>query len=95
VKKTLAVLLVCFVVLLALLGALSVLPHAHGNDFDHSTHKSCPVYQFSLHDSAAILVTFCFIVAGFFVGYLIPAQEFFLIQPSHRFASPRAPPTLL
>ena len=93
-KKVLAVLLVCFVVMLALLGALSVFPHVHGNDFDHSAHKSCPVYQFSLHESGAIVVMFCFFVVPFFVGYLTRVKQRLSVQPSCPFAPLRAPPAL-
>ena len=65
VKKVLAVLIVFFVVVLALVGALSVIPHAHGADFNHSKHPTCPIYQLNLHAFVAALVSFGCIV--FFV----------------------------
>ncbi len=34
---------------LSFIGALTVIPHVHGNDLDHSTHQSCPVYQIGFH----------------------------------------------
>jgi len=94
VKKALAVLAVCFVVILALVGALSVVPHVHGNDFDHSTHKSCPIYQFSLHSVNFALHTTALVFVIFSLFFLWVKEFQF---PKHTLfftALLRAPPIL-
>ena len=93
VKKVLAVLIVFFVVILALVGALSVIPHAHGKDFDHSKHQSCPIYQFSLHAFGAVPTVFKITAIVFFLFYLLRVQDSFSADFSYRFSFLRAPPT--
>jgi hypothetical protein len=44
-SKVLAVFLILTVALAGGLQAASLLPHAHGNDFNHSAHSTCPVHQ--------------------------------------------------
>ena len=91
-NKFLIVLLVSCVVLLALLGALAVLPHAHGGDFNHATHQSCPVYQFSLHSvdfnfQAAALVAVIFSLIFLKIREFASPRSIFFFT-----ASLRAPP---
>ncbi len=76
-KKVFAVLIVGCVVCLALIGALSVVPHTHGSDFDHSTHQSCPIYQLSLHPMHVALQAGVVIVAAFFLFYIFFTQSLF------------------
>jgi len=92
-KKFLAVFAVSAVLLASGLAGLSVLPHSHGNDFDHSQHKSCAVYQFSLGHtdalaSSATLIFTLFILLRLFLPEMrISTQCFFQFHPL------RAPPT--
>lgn len=92
-KKTLSALIVLTVLSCSIIGALSVLPHVHGKDFNHSQHETCPVHQFGLshvhadvfHVDAAIgLFLFCF---------LIEAPKAFVFFTPRIFARLRAPPT--
>ena|SRR3989338_7537991 len=94
-KKLLAVLTVVFILFLGLIGALSVIPHAHGNDFDHSKHQSCPVYQFSLHAFGAILTVFKITPVVFFLFYFLRVRDSFWQDFSYRFSFLRAPPTVV
>ncbi len=91
-KKFLAVLTVVFILFLGVVGALSVIPHAHGNDFDHSKHQNCPVYQFSLHAFGAVPTVFKITAIVFFLFYLLRAQDSFSTDFSHRFSFLRDPP---
>jgi len=66
-KKVLSVCLIACVMILALMGALTALPHVHGSDTNHSTHQTCPVYQLSLHsvDMMAFATMSLFLVFHF------------------------------
>lgn len=92
-KKFLAVFAICSILLASGLAGLSVLPHAHGNDLDHSQHKSCAVYQFSLGHTDALTATIIFSLLLFvaFRSFIPEAQlsseRFFHFHPL------RAPPT--
>ena len=55
-KKFLAVLAVLAIACVSVTGALAVIPHAHGSDFDHSQHKTCPVHQVGLSGVQAAFV---------------------------------------
>ena len=52
------------------LGA-SVLPHAHGSDWNHATHPDCPLYQLSIHlisdHTPIFLIFFALILCASFV----------------------------
>ena len=75
-KKLFALILIAALVFTGGLAALSVLPHTHGKDFDHSKHSTCPVYQVSLTGFAATAVVF-----AFFSIYLF-SKRFFYFQAS-------------
>ncbi len=91
-KKFLAVVTIVFILFLGVVGALSVIPHAHGNDFDHSKHQNCPVYQFSLHAFGALLTVFKITTIVFFLFYLLRVRDSFSTDFSYRFSFLRAPP---
>lgn len=91
-KKFLAVLTVVFILLLGMLGALSVIPHAHENDLDHSKHQSCPVYQFGLHAFGAALTVFEITAVFLILFYVLNIGDSFPIDFSYRFHFLRAPP---
>lgn len=76
VKKAFVILVIGCVVCLALIGALSVVPHTHGNDFNHSTHQSCPIYQFSIHPLQVALQASGVVIATFFFLSYIGFAEF-------------------
>jgi len=77
VKKAFVVLVIGCVLCFALIGALSVVPHTHGNDFNHSTHKTCPIYQFSLHPLQVALQAGVVIAAVFFLSYILFTEFLF------------------
>ncbi len=91
-KKVLSVLLIGCVVILALMGVLTVFPHMHGSDTDHSSHKTCPVYQLGLHSVDMMVFAVVGLSIIFFVEFL--RQKKGLL--SHHFCfthlSSRAPP---
>ncbi len=79
----------------AFLGALAVVPHAHGHDLDHSSHKSCPVHQKGLHSSDAVFLT-----AALWTSislFRLPAETLSSFELSEAVALhlSRAPPALL
>jgi len=91
-KKVFCVLFVIAIVVLGVLGALAVLPHAHGHDFHHSQHENCPVYQFSISHSNAMqagTVFFAFFGLSFFLLILLLTS---FSKPFNYFFSLRAPP---
>lgn len=91
-KKVFSILLVAGVLCVGLTGALAVVPHVHGRDFNHSQHETCPVHQLSLHPlhlasvEAAFLVVF---LAACF-GRIFSAKVFPFVF--HEFLFLRAPP---
>ncbi len=91
-KRFLAVLTVVFILLLGMVGALSVIPHSHGNDFDHSKHQTCPVYQFGLHAFGATVAVFKITAIFLILFYLLNVGDSFPVDFSYRFNSLRAPP---
>jgi len=93
-RKFLALLTVVGVIVLTFVGALSVVPHAHGHDLDHSTHKSCPVYQFCFHGFDAWVGLFGGIVVLFSVGFVWLQKKDVPLSFFTCTASSRAPPAL-
>ena len=91
-KKFLAGLAVAAVLVSAFLTGLSVLPHEHGGDFDHSNHKSCPVYQKSLHSDDALCAPL--FAAAFFAVFaaFVCAENRPQLRLVRLSASSRAPP---
>jgi hypothetical protein len=75
--------------------APAVLPHVHGSDFDHSSHKNCPVYFASALGLQAVL-TSGFIFAVLFVSlYFLPqGPSRTFVSNQNAFAFLRAPPAL-
>ena len=79
---------------LCLLSALTVVPHVHGNDTDHSRHESCPIHQVSMaHNDAAIAAAvsliFCVLIL-----WLVSAHPQCSGSFETLFASLRAPPAI-
>ena len=93
-KKFLAVFAVCSVLLASGLAALSVLPHSHGNDLDHSSHKSCPVYQFGLGHTDGMTSLTALVFVLFAVLYLVFSDKQAFSKPVFLFHPLRAPPTI-
>ena len=71
-KKLFIILLVIVFALTGVCAALSVLPHVHGHDFDHSKHSTCPVFQVSQICFAGKI----FVFISFFI-YLVSRRYFF------------------
>ncbi len=94
-KKLFSVFIIAGVVCLALIGALSVVPHVHGDDFNHSEHASCPIHQLGQHGFQAIITSFGAVIALSFVLYLFAFIDLPAITLFTRFFSVRAPPSLL
>ncbi len=91
-KKVLSVLLIGCVVILALMGALTVFPHMHGSDTDHSSHKTCPVYQLGLHSVDMMVFAVVGLAVIFLFKFFRQKKEAFSYNPSIIYLSPRAPP---
>ncbi len=93
-KKLFILFLVMVLVFTGGMAALSVLPHAHGEDLDHSKHSTCPVHQLGHIGFAATAVVF----ASFLIRLV--SQRFSYFQAfSPGFFSPsrvslRGPPAL-
>lgn len=95
-KKILTCLLAACVVLTGGLAALSLVPHTHGNDLDHSRHESCPIHQLSLGHSVAVQASPALVWALTLVFlWLISSRA--TPFSDHRFtkSSGRAPPATL
>lgn len=94
-KKFLAGLVICSVVVLGIIGALAVIPHVHGNDTDHSQHETCPIHQFNLIHTGATVATVFTLIFIFLAAYLEIVKKSFVYTSVHLFASLRAPPALV
>ena len=92
-KRFFTVLAILAVLVSAGLCTLSCIPHTHAGDFDHSQHKSCPVYQFSLHalDAAVPLVQALVLLAA--LRFLAASAFVPLSLPALAAARSRAPPS--
>jgi len=94
-KKSLAFLILLSVLSMGMAGALSIVPHTHGNDFDHSKHAACPIYQVGLHGlEAAISSFYSAVIFSLVFLHLILAHRPINTFPAQIF-SVRAPPALL
>ena len=91
-KKLLTLLTILAIVCLGVVGALAVVPHAHGNDLNHSHHKDCPVYQFGLGHTVADISVINAIVALFLFSYLLAFQKTLPIIVSGKTTLLRGPP---
>ena len=91
-RKIFAPVLVAGVIFAAFLGALSVLPHAHGDDLDHSSHKSCPVYQKGSQSSDAVLTVFQLFLAAAASAFILFHASDPVFFRTHDYAYLRAPP---
>lgn len=94
-KKLLSALILSSFLAMGAVAALSVVPHAHGNDYDHSQHENCPIHQFGLHQAHADILAAAVLGALFLLcGFIEPkkSSSFFFSIP---FGSLRAPPAFL
>lgn len=91
-KKFLAGLAVAAVLVSAFLAGLSILPHAHGDDADHSHHKACPVYQKSLHSGDALAASAPLIFAAAFCAAFVILETRLQAASVRRSSRSRAPP---
>jgi hypothetical protein len=93
-KKLLTIAAIFAIVLLGITGALAVIPHAHGDDFDHSKHQTCPVYQAGLHAPALALfgVVFSLFLAA--ASRYVSGEPLFFFFTRLTHTSLRAPPVL-
>ncbi len=95
ISKPLSVLAVLAVVLFGIGAGLSILPHVHGNDFDHSQHKSCPVYQIGLHSTDIVSASvFAFIVLFVLVFSVNEIFNSDFLCPFLHYFHLRAPPVI-
>ncbi len=91
-KKLFILFLTAATVSFGTMGALSLLPHSHGNDFNHAQHETCPVYQAGIagkNFTATIFVWTIFLASALFIEKISPVFIYFK-QP--RFSPLRAPP---
>lgn len=91
-KKLLAVFLFLGVLSTGVYGALSTLPHAHGDDLDHSRHASCPVHQLGSDGFQAVTVSHDAFTAKISSDFLIVFPAFFTVFYPQGFLPLRAPP---
>lgn len=91
-KKSLAFLTVLAVLLFGVAGALAVIPHGHGDDFDHSKHASCPVYQAGLHAPAFALFSAVFAFFLITAARHVSSEPRFFFFTHLTYTSLRAPP---
>ena len=93
-KKIFAMLVIAMTFSAVMVGALSVVPHVHGDDFDHSKHQTCPVYQQSLHDSDADVTASFVLGISFLVVFASILLQNFRVFTCRFFLSLRAPPVV-
>ena len=93
-KKFLAALAIVAVMGFGIVGALAVIPHTHGKDFNHSQHQTCPVYQFGISNVHADVSHVDFIVALFIFCFLIEFQKSVPVFFTRSLTHPRAPPAI-
>ena len=93
-KKTLSLVVVLSVLFFGVVGALSVIPHVHGKDFNHSQHETCPVYQFGVSNVHADVSHVAVIITLFLFCFLIEIHKSLTIALSRSFAHLRAPPVV-
>lgn len=93
-KRIVSVIFVLCVASAALVGGLAVLPHAHDHDFDHSQHKSCPVYQAGLHvsDATVIIHGFAFFIVA--LALITQSSSGIPSRVFHHSSYLRAPPVI-
>ncbi len=93
-KNFFAVILACALVFIGGEAALVALPHSHGDDFDHSHHGACPVYQLASHSvdfsTAAAFVFAVALAFAFFKFEILPV----FFSPVFASRSSRGPPAL-
>ncbi len=94
-RKPLALLLFLSILSVGMVGALSVIPHVHGDDFNHSKHASCPIHQLVQHGFQAVIGGFGTAIVFSFVVCLLVFIDRPVIALPIRFFSVRAPPATL
>ena len=94
VKKALSLVVILSVLFFGVVGALSVIPHVHGKDFNHSQHETCPVYQFGVSNVHADVSHSVVIIVFFLFCFLIEIQKISAVVFSRSFARLRAPPVV-
>ena len=93
-KKKLSLLLVASILFFGVVGALAVVPHVHGKDFNHSQHETCPVYQFGIGHVHADVFHVAVVAAFFLFCFLVEIQKSSPVFFSRSLAHPRAPPVV-
>lgn len=91
-KKLLVVAAVTGVVALGVLGALAVVPHAHGHDYNHSSHEACPVHQAALLSVHAVVFAAVVVVFAVLVSFRREHRLSFVRFSPDLFLRLRAPP---
>ena len=76
-KKRLAILLLLSILSMGMAGALSVVPHVHGEDWNHSENTACPIYQAGIQGLDAVVTVFFSALVLWVVVFLL----FFTKQP--------------
>ena len=93
-KKLFSLFLIVALVFTGGMAALSVLPHAHGGDLDHSKHSTCPVHQISQIGFAAAAIVFVSFFVSLFSRRFFYFQATLLDLSSSSRVSLRGPPAL-
>ncbi len=94
-RKKLFVLLVLAAVFSSFgLAALNVLPHTHGEDFDHSQHSGCVLHQASLISTDTDQAPIALLFVLFAMSLLLVSYQKQFFSHTTSYASSRAPPVL-
>ena len=97
-KRLLSILAIVAIFSLSIIAALSIIPHVHGDDLDHSHHESCPLHQFNLANPTGNFAIFEAITFLFFALFLISYYHDDSVSSNYtsiKFFSSRAPPAVL
>lgn len=92
-KKLTTIFIISAVLCMGVVGALALMPHAHGEDLDHSQHSSCAVHQFAQSGIQTDAAQGNFFIALFFVCYLLFLQKSSPVVFSRLTQSLRGPPS--
>ena len=94
-RRALCVLTIAAVVSLGIMGAISVIPHAHGKDRDNTAHGSCPICQFTAQGLSAATVAFNEVIAIFFALFFLVSISTLCDNISYQIIPARGPPALI
>ncbi len=92
--KVTAILLAAGFCFVAAVFGLSLIPHVHGNDFNHSSHPDCPLHQLSVSANADLVPVQIFDRVDFKSESVEQILFSFISQATPQYENLRAPPAL-